>query len=118
MKEEEMYMKLTVVCVLHLLCSAGPQTSLFILCQAEGTETELMVPRLCIDFMLASLSCHQGILSINSYSVKSFFYKGCGNFVDDFLARISQRTNGILGRKIFQKDHHMPRIMKDYIHPS
>lgn len=64
MKEEEMCMKPMVVCVLHLLCSAGTQTPLFILCQAEGAETELMVPRLCIDFMLASLSCHQGILSL------------------------------------------------------
>lgn len=73
MKDDEMCMKLMVVCVLHLLDSAGPQTPLFILCQAEGAETELRVLRLCIDFMLASLSCHQGILSINSYPVKSFF---------------------------------------------
>lgn len=64
MKEDEMCMKPMVAHVLHLLYSAGPQTPLFIFCQAEGAVTESMVPRLCIDFMLASLSCHQGILSL------------------------------------------------------
>lgn len=38
--------------------------------------------------------------------------------MDGFLVRISQKTNGVLGRKIFQKDHHMPRIIKNYIHHS
>lgn len=35
MKEDEMCMKLVVVCVLHLLYSAGPQTPLFILCRQK-----------------------------------------------------------------------------------